>query len=285
MGEKKRGKWKKEEKRKRKRGQRSLTSIGNSLCVAAAAQSKQALILHMENIMLHRCGILPSTDDSFTDKQNTEVQQAHQEASVSLFSISRFEHIMWPYLSASKGEGYYSLGFFLPDLEKYDNISRRFKRETGLCTCRDTWKGKGTTNTKTDRNRISQKKKKKRKECKWRREGGKIKKQPTSGLFANFGVEHRSLPHVDDGAAVRVRGRRRAQGRGEEDAMKKQRTRLHTRARTAAAARAATHTTSRDARRIRVSTANKTHPFHHSSQLLIHSSTHNQTRSLARWMN
>lgn len=235
--------------------------------------------------MRHRCGMLPSTDDSITDKQNTEVQQAHEEASVSLFSISRFEHIMWPYLSARKGEGCYSHGFFLPDLEKYDNISRRFlfparepkRGETGLCTCRDTWKGKGTTNTKTDRQRISQKKKKKKKwkECKWRREGGKIKKQPTSGLLANFGVKHRSLPHVDDGAAVRVRGRRRAQGRGDEDAKEKQRTRLHTRARTAAAARAATHRTSRDARRIRVCTANINHPFHHSSQLLIHSSTHN----------
>jgi transposase InsO family protein len=94
-GRKKREKRKKEEKRKRKRGQRSLTSIGNSLCVAAAAQSKHSTEnLHMENIMLHRCGMLPSTDDSFTDKQNTEVQQANQDASVSLFSISRFEHIM-----------------------------------------------------------------------------------------------------------------------------------------------------------------------------------------------
>lgn len=222
----------------------------------------------------------------------TPKSNKHTKRLLSLFfSISRFEHIMWPYLSARKGEGCYSLGFFLPDLETYNNISWRFlfparepkRAETGLCTCRDTWKG--TTNTRKDRQRISQKKKKKkRKECKRRREGGKIKKQPTSGLLANFGVEHRSLPHVDDGAAVRVRGRRRAQGRGEEDAKEKQRTRLHTRARTAPAARAATHTTSRDARRIRVSTANITHPFHHSSQLLIHSSTHNQTRSLDEWI-
>jgi hypothetical protein len=61
-----------------------------------------------------------------------------------------------------------------------EGSSFRKRGETGLCTCRDTWKGKGTTKTKTDRQRINQKKKKKkkkkRKEYKWRREGGKIKK-------------------------------------------------------------------------------------------------------------
>jgi hypothetical protein len=66
MGGGKKGK--KEEKRKR--GQRSLSSIGNSLCVTAAAQSKQALILQRTYIWKTSC----DTDVGCCHQQMTALQ-------------------------------------------------------------------------------------------------------------------------------------------------------------------------------------------------------------------
>jgi hypothetical protein len=90
------GERKKEEKRKR--GQRSLTSIGTSLCVAAAAQSKQALILQRTYIWKTSCytdvGCCHQQMTALPTNKTPKSKKAQQEASASLFSISRFKHIM-----------------------------------------------------------------------------------------------------------------------------------------------------------------------------------------------
>ncbi len=98
---------KEKRRKKKKRTNKPHFDRYQSLCRCCSTEqagTDSTKNLHMENIVLHRCGMLSSTDDSFTDKQNTEVQQGTTRGSyLSFFHFQIWTHHVTISLSQERG--------------------------------------------------------------------------------------------------------------------------------------------------------------------------------------